>query len=50
MRKQEERGKTKTRTGRRERETENIRESRAGFTAGENNDCNDEMCSVSPRG
>lgn len=44
------REKQKQRTGRRESETENIRASRAGFTAGENNDCNDEMCSISPRG
>lgn len=51
MRKQKERGKNKNKEQDVERaKTENIMASRAGFTAGENNDCNDEMCSISPRG
>lgn len=37
----------KTRTGHIGSGTERIRESRVGFTAGEINGCNDEMCSIS---
>lgn len=51
MRKQKERGKNKNK----EQDVERAKQrtsGRAGLVSqrGENNDCNDEMCSISPRG